>query len=204
MLCDDCKKNEATIHVTNIVNGKKTESHLCQDCANKKEHTDMFKQLHQSFGQFPKFSNFGSFGQLGSSIFDNDFFNNDFFTNAVYPDGLLQDSHSQRCDQCGMTFDEFNRTGKFGCDHCYEVFDQEITPLVKRLQGSLAYEGRVPSRGTGVFKTRHQIKRLRQELNKAIKGEDYEKAITLRDQIKQLEDSLHKDAGTKTDESSAS
>ena len=29
MLCDHCHKNEATIHMTNIVNNQKTEQHLC-------------------------------------------------------------------------------------------------------------------------------------------------------------------------------
>ena len=35
MICDECKKNDATVHLTNIVNGKKTERHLCADCAAK-------------------------------------------------------------------------------------------------------------------------------------------------------------------------
>ena len=33
MLCDHCHKNEATIHMTNIVNNQKTEQHLCGTCA---------------------------------------------------------------------------------------------------------------------------------------------------------------------------
>ncbi|WP_276788479.1 UvrB/UvrC motif-containing protein [Veillonella magna] len=173
MLCDECKKKEATVHMTSVINNKKTESHLCADCAAK----------HGGSG-----SPFGTFG-FGGSIFDNDFFTNDFFTNAVYPDGMLG-RRGQTCSGCGMTFADFNRTGKFGCDRCYETFAGEIDPLVKRLQGSLDYEGRVPGRGTGVFKTKHQIKRLRQELTKAIQAEHFEEAAKLRDEIKVLEDSL--------------
>lgn len=33
MLCDHCHKNEATIHMTNIINNQKTEQHLCSACA---------------------------------------------------------------------------------------------------------------------------------------------------------------------------
>jgi ATP-dependent Clp protease ATP-binding subunit ClpC len=33
MICDKCKKREAHIHITKIVNGKKTTKHLCEQCA---------------------------------------------------------------------------------------------------------------------------------------------------------------------------
>lgn len=174
MLCDNCKKNEATVHMTRVVNGKKSERHLCNACA---------KQQGEDFGG-------QGFMNFGPSLWDNDFFTNDFFTNLLYPDSLLNPRQETRCSQCGMTFSDFNQTGKFGCDHCYEAFEVQIAPLVRRLQGSLNYEGRVPSRGTGVFKTKHQIKRLRQELDKAVKAEQFEEAVRLRDEIKSLEQSL--------------
>ncbi|KAF1679157.1 MULTISPECIES: UvrB/UvrC motif-containing protein [unclassified Veillonella] len=178
MLCDNCKQNEATVHMTRVVNGKKTERHLCNVCA--------AKQPNDGFGS-------QGFMNFGPSLLDNDFFTNDFFTNTLYPDSLLNPRQETRCSQCGMTFSEFNQTGKFGCDHCYDTFEAQIAPLVKRLQGSLSYEGRVPSRGTGVFKTKHQIKRLRQELDKAVKAEQFEEAVRLRDEIKVLEESLNKE-----------
>jgi len=36
MLCDECKKNEAIIHFTQIVNNKVSKYHLCQECAKEK------------------------------------------------------------------------------------------------------------------------------------------------------------------------
>ena len=33
MICERCKKNQATVHMTQIINGKKTEQHLCSQCA---------------------------------------------------------------------------------------------------------------------------------------------------------------------------
>ena len=44
----------------------------------------------------------------------------------VYPDNLLKSHQSKRCPQCGITYDEFNRVGKFGCGQCYETFNSEI------------------------------------------------------------------------------
>ena len=37
MLCDNCKKNEATIHIKEVHDGKITTSNLCGDCAKAKE-----------------------------------------------------------------------------------------------------------------------------------------------------------------------
>ena len=70
MKCDHCHTNEATVHMTNIVNNQKTEQHLCSSCANKL----------QKDGKLSPFSSFVN------DIWDNDFFSNDFFKNMVYPD----------------------------------------------------------------------------------------------------------------------
>jgi len=34
MLCQQCKKQTATVHLTDLVQGEKRERHLCEDCAN--------------------------------------------------------------------------------------------------------------------------------------------------------------------------
>ncbi len=35
MICDNCKKNEATVHITKIINGVKQEHSLCDVCASE-------------------------------------------------------------------------------------------------------------------------------------------------------------------------
>ena len=50
MLCQKCKKNEATAHYTQIINGKRQELHLCADCA--RENLDVFGELPGLFGSF--------------------------------------------------------------------------------------------------------------------------------------------------------
>lgn len=178
MLCDHCKHNEATMHMTSIVNNQKTEQHLCADCANKL----------QKAGKFSPFSSFAN------DMWDNNFFTNDFFQNMVYPDSLLQSRERRTCPHCGISYDTFNRTGKFGCDQCYDTFSKEIQPLLQRIQGTLEYNGRDPSRGNDVFRAKQEIKRLRHQLDEAIKVEDFEQAVQLRDKIKTLEETVHPSA----------
>ena len=171
MLCDHCHKNEATIHMTNIINNQKTEQHLCSACAT---------ELQQA-GKLSPYSSFMN------DMWDNNFFTNDFFKNMVYPDNLLKAHQSKRCPQCGITYDEFNRVGKFGCGQCYETFNSEINPLLERIQGSSEYEGTIPSRGTNVFKAKYEVKQVRRQLDTAIQAENFEEAAILRDKIKNLE-----------------
>ena len=64
-----------------------------------------------------------------------------------------------------------------------------MTPLIKRIQGSVSYEGRVPQRGAADLKVEKQIQQLRRELVQAVKQELFEKAANIRDEIKSLEES---------------
>ena len=36
MVCQECGKKPATLHFTKIVNGEKTEFHICESCAREK------------------------------------------------------------------------------------------------------------------------------------------------------------------------
>ena len=45
MLCDNCKKNEATILIREIRNGKAVSLNLCAECARKKEEAGELNSL---------------------------------------------------------------------------------------------------------------------------------------------------------------
>lgn len=126
---------------------------------------------------------------------DDLFFSNDFFNNMLYPNVTRRTSASKSCPSCGLTLAEFNKTGKFGCDTCYEAFKDEIKPMIQRIQGYSNYEGRIPNRGQGLAKVKHQIKLLKQELVNAVKAENFEKAASLRDQIRSLEHTIDTEKG---------
>ena len=50
MLCQICKKNPATVHVQEIVNGEKRIMHFCAECAEKKSMLEPFLRLLISEG----------------------------------------------------------------------------------------------------------------------------------------------------------
>jgi protein arginine kinase activator len=162
MKCENCNK-PATVHLTEIKNGKKIEKHLCEQCAAQNEGFPI--KAHTPI--------------------------NELLTNFVMAHSGLTKETSTKCEQCGITWAEFRQTGLFGCEHDYPLFEKELTPLLQRAhEGATHHVGKVPNRrgGTGVpMKKRVDVSKLRKDLQRAVEAEDYEKAAKLRDQIREAE-----------------
>ena len=68
MLCEKCKLRPASVHITKIVNGKKVERHLCQQCAMEEGFVpggDVFGDI----GGLNEFPGFFEFPDLFASLF---------------------------------------------------------------------------------------------------------------------------------------
>lgn len=91
-----------------------------------------------------------------------------------------------RCETCGCTFDDIVKTGKIGCSDCYRVFYDKLQPSVIKLHGQVKYCGKIPPRDFNNDNS-DKIAKLREELNTAIKEQNFEKAAVLRDEIKRTE-----------------
>ena len=184
MLCQNCGKNEVNFRYTQIINGVKKEMALCDKCA---------KELGLEKMDFNMPINFASF--LGDFLEDYD--SENFLPSFTKTNTL-------KCNKCGMTYDEFVNKGKFGCDNCYNVFEERINPVLKNIHGSSEHIGRnsklidkITSKKEEVkeklqdIKEKHEekdeLKKLKDDLKKAIKEERYEDAAKLRDEIKKVE-----------------
>lgn len=180
MLCQNCGNNEANVRYTQIVNGVKKEMNLCSECAEKMGIN----------------SNFNMKMPLSFSDFLGDFFNEYEDTFAL--PSFVKEKTKAKCENCGLTYDDFLKTGLLGCPKCYEVFEDRLNPAIRNIQGNTKHVGRVPGRNVNnnidnikkeepakVEKT--QKEKLEEELKQAIKEERYEDAAKLRDQIKTLD-----------------
>lgn len=166
MLCEDCGKNQATVHFTKIINGKVTELHLCESCAAE----------HKEFEFNPSFS----FHKFLTGLLDN-------VQEGQMPIGYGQEI---KCDRCGMTYERFKQTGKFGCSSCYQAFREKLTPLFKRIHGHEAHVGKVPKRAGGTLNVKREIERLKNELDAKVQAEEFEQAAVIRDKIKELQNKI--------------
>ncbi|MGI5920565.1 MAG: UvrB/UvrC motif-containing protein [Syntrophomonadaceae bacterium] len=167
MYCEECKKRLATVHVTQLFNGAKVESHLCEECASKKG--GFFFDLNNKF----------SIPHLLGSFFGNG-----------YVQGITAPVQNIQCPNCGMNFMNIRETGKLGCNECYTVFEQELEPILRRIHGNSQHIGKIPSRGGAQVLIQKKIENLKARLQQAVAKEEYEKAAEIRDSIKELEKKL--------------
>lgn len=123
MKCENCGENEANVKYTQIVNGEKKQMFLCEECSKKLGIGDM---------QFSMPIDFSSF--LGDFFSD---FNEEAFIPTLEPIRKLQ------CKNCGLLFDDFLHTGKFGCSECYTQFENMIDPIFENIQSSNRHVGRI-------------------------------------------------------------
>ena len=49
MICERCQQKTASVHLQQIINGKKTEQHLCKECASQFEMPISLEQFFQGF-----------------------------------------------------------------------------------------------------------------------------------------------------------
>ncbi len=163
MKCERCKKNEATVHITRVVNGDRREHHYCETCATTQENID----------------------------FDTPFAANSFLTSLIES---IQSTpikvnyiKTTTCSKCGMNYGRFKQTGRLGCDECYRAFEDKLTPLIKRVQGSERHTGKTIRRAEGTLRLKREIQQLKGELQQAVAQEAYEEAARLRDEIRAME-----------------
>jgi len=167
MQCQECGNKPATLHFTKIVNGEKTEFHLCDSCARDKGEL------------IPGTTNGFSIHNLISGLLDFD---------PKSPSSLGNVNHSTlRCEECGISYAQFSKMGRFGCSSCYVFFAERLEPLLRRIHGNTSHVGKVPKRSAGHIQTKREINQLKKELTDLIQREEFEQAATIRDQIRNLE-----------------
>ena len=163
MLCDVCKKNEATVYLTQIVEGKMQKVNLCESCAKDKGVSDP-----TGFAMADLLLGLGATEQIEHG------------------------QPAQKCAVCGFTQVDFKKTGRLGCSACYDTFADGLTSLLKGMHKGLKHSGKMPEKLSQHFAITDRIKVLAGELKKVVKEEKYEEAAQIRDAMQKLETKLQK------------
>ncbi|OFI06926.1 UvrB/uvrC motif protein [Clostridium acetireducens DSM 10703] len=168
MLCEFCKKNEANVHITKVINGVKKELRLCDKCAKGIQGMDFMPVI-----DFPSHFTFQNFL---SGIME--------YLNDPYEE---KKSYKLFCKNCGTPYNEFRKKGLLGCSQCYDNFKSVLLPVIKRVQGNVEHTGKIPNKLGKDLIIKRKIVKLKEDLQKAIATEEYEKAAEIRDLIKEIE-----------------
>lgn len=165
MKCDQCEK-EATVHLTQVVEGVVKKIHLCETCAAQ--------------------SGFDIQGPV--SITDI------LLGMGGEQTPTRRPSSERECPRCLMKRSDFKKSGRLGCPECYGVFSEDLVPLVKAMHRSQQHSGKVPAGEGERARLNAVIAQTQNELDQAIAAEEFEKAAGLRDQLQSLRDQLEQES----------
>jgi len=158
MLCESCEQHEATIHLTQMINGQSRELHLCEECA---EESGLNVQSVMSIPEI-------LFGMGGNS-----------------EDPKEDKSGGKTCPACHLRGRDFKKNARLGCPRCYETFEVELAPMLAAMHKGTRHVGKVPeSHRKGLENAAHRDV-LRARLEAAVREEKYEEAACLRDQLRE-------------------
>ena len=174
MLCDDCGHHEAVVHIVQIGPQGRVEKNLCEKCA-------------------------AGYGELMPESQPRKNMSVDDFLRGMFRQPAEQGEKPKErggeplvltCPNCGMSYEDFQQTGKIGCSVCYGTFRRQLEPLLRRIHGTSTHSGKIPRRSGGTLELKQEIKRLRAELQEKVAQEEYEEAAKLRDKVRAMEKDL--------------
>jgi len=160
MLCDICNKNDAIVHYAEVINGEIKKLNICEHCAKDK-----------GFGAEVTFS----LGDMLSGMIDDP-------SKDVDRMPLKED----KCNACNMTYEEFKKSGRLGCDKCYKSFEKKLIPLLDTIHKHTRHKGKVPKAYKDKFIKIEKIRELNKKLKEAVENEEFETAAVLRDKIREM------------------
>ena len=161
MICDVCKEGDAVIQLTEVEGSGVRLLHLCERCAAERG--------VETTVSAPK-------GQITD------------FLQSVHQAMQATQGDAARCTFCSSTFRDFKSTGRLGCAHCYDAFENSMRDLLRRVHGNSKHIGRhyqppasevIPDGGTA--------NELRDRLRRAIESEQFELAADIRDKLRGLD-----------------
>ena len=159
MLCECCQQHDATIHVTQVTDGKSRELHLCEHCA---EESGLNVQNVMSLPEV-------LFGIAGATEED-------------------KEAAARSCPGCHLRGADLKKTGRLGCPQCYRTFAKELAPMLTAMHKGVRHVGKSPSHGAaGISAVAPDgLEELRRQLSEAVLAERFEDAARLRDRIREL------------------
>lgn len=161
MKCECCHKEEATIHLTQVIEGEVKKLNLCQACA-QTNGIDLNSPISITDVLLG----------LGAGI--------------VSPSASAGSEFDLCCGRCHMTRSEFKKNARLGCPECYQTFMGELNALTKAMHHSEQHVGKIPARQGNRARMTAQITLMQKEIEVAVAKEDYERAASLRDKIATL------------------
>src|SRR5580704_11060224 len=145
MLCDVCKCNDATVFLTQILEGKMQKVNLCDACSKEKGVQD----------------------PTGFALAD-------LLLGIGAAEEIEKGAPTQKCPVCGFSQADFKKTGRLGCSECYVTFGDGLSSLLKAMHKGTERVGNVQVRAQRTVALNHRMRALNEHRQKAVADENYE------------------------------
>ena len=156
MLCEVCSDHPATVHLTQVLDGKVRELHLCEVCAEKA----------------------GVNVQNAMSLPDV------LLGMGPAEDEKETGAPERSCPSCHLRKSDFKKTSRLGCPACYETFAAELEPLLASMHKGSRHIGKVPAAVAKAPPEDADLTGLQKSLDAAVAAENFEEAARVRDLIR--------------------
>lgn len=163
MLCDICKQNVATVHLTQMVEGKTKKVDLCEACSKDKGVDDP-----TGFSLADLLLGLGAGQEMEQAMAGAEV----------------------KCAHCGFSQADFKKAGRLGCAECYDTFAEGLESLLKTMHKGTRHVGKVPQAFKLSQDLADKLKSLQSTLDKSVGEEDFETAARIRDEINQIKSKI--------------
>lgn len=163
MLCDICKQNVATVHLTQMVEGKTKKVDLCEACSKDKGVDDP-----TGFSLADLLLGLGAGQEMEQAMAGVEV----------------------KCAHCGFSQADFKKAGRLGCAECYDTFAEGLESLLKTMHKGTRHVGKVPQAFKQSQDLADKLKSLQSTLDKSVGAEDFETAARIRDEINQIKSKI--------------
>jgi protein arginine kinase activator len=171
--------NEKKVHVTEIEKGQVVyTADLCHVCGDEIRKATLPKNMQGDIT--PAGGNHMPIITTATELLD-------LLTGKTTKPQPVIESTKNPCPRCGLTIDEFNLSGKFGCPTCYEHYRDEFIAVSINRQADCHHVGKSPKSAIKKAAEKvEQLKVLKLRLAKAKELEQFDKVAELKQQIKDL------------------
>ena len=169
MLCEKCGLKEAQFTVVEVVSGHRHTHELCEICA---------EELSMGLGEGVESITLQEEATAGEQTTQS---------STTVKKRIIKELV---CPGCGLTYEEFLNTAKFGCPECYRAFKENLVVLFKDVQGFTKYKGHMYVRDQRSVKLLQEKYKLEETLSELVSKERFEEAAKIRDRINQIIEEL--------------
>lgn len=159
MKCEICKAQEASVHLTQVMEGEVRKLHMCEECARK-----------------------------GGINIENPVSISDLLLGLGKEEPVEEApaAPDRACPVCHLRQADFRKTGRLGCPECYAAFATELAPLLRQMHRRDHHVGRTPQAMPGGVPAAEEAAAVQEALDRAVAEERFEEAARLRDRLQAL------------------